>query len=88
MNDEEELRDRAKRRIEAKRGFYSHLGAYVGVNLMLVGIWATTGAGYFWPIWPMLGWGVAIVIQAWGTFARPSVTESAIQKEMERLRHQ
>jgi hypothetical protein len=85
MNDEE-LRAEAKRRVEVKRGFYSHLGVYVGVNLMLVGIWATTGAGYFWPIWPMLGWGVAIVIQGWATLARPSVTESAIQKEMDRLR--
>jgi uncharacterized membrane protein len=87
MNDEE-LRAKAVRRVEAKRGFYSHLGVYVAVNLLLVGIWATTGAGYFWPIWPMLGWGVAIVIQAWATFARPSVTESAIQREIDRLRKQ
>jgi hypothetical protein len=28
---------------------------------MLIVIWATTGAGYFWPIWPLLGWGVGLV---------------------------
>jgi hypothetical protein len=85
MNDEE-LRATAKKRIEAKRGFFSHLGIYIAINLMLVGIWATSDRGYFWPIWPMLGWGVAVAIQGWTTFARPSISESAIQKEMDRLR--
>jgi Domain of unknown function (DUF1707)/2TM domain len=35
--------------------------AYLAVNLMLVVIWAATGAGYFWPIWSLLGWGVALM---------------------------
>ena len=30
---------------------------YLAVSAMLVVIWALTGAGYFWPIWPILGWG-------------------------------
>jgi eukaryotic-like serine/threonine-protein kinase len=30
------------------------------VNVMLVGIWAASGAGYFWPIWPILGWGIGV----------------------------
>jgi hypothetical protein len=38
-----------------------HLAAYVAVNLLLIGIWAATGGGYFWPIWPLLGWGVGVV---------------------------
>ena len=28
--------------------------AFVWISVMLVAIWALTGAGYFWPIWPML----------------------------------
>ena len=28
---------------------------------MLIVIWAATGAGYFWPIWPLLGWGVGLM---------------------------
>ena len=31
---------------------------YLAVSALLIVIWALTGAGYFWPIWPMLGWGV------------------------------
>src|SRR4051812_7590767 len=34
---------------------------FVLVNLMLIVIWAATGAGYFWPIWPLLGWGIGLL---------------------------
>ena len=35
--------------------------AFVAVNLLLIVIWAATGAGYFWPIWPLLGWGLGLI---------------------------
>jgi fatty acid desaturase len=47
-------RARAKRRAE--------LRTYASVMLLLVAIWALTGAGYPWFIWPALGWGMAFVI--------------------------
>jgi hypothetical protein len=37
------------------------LGAFVVVNLVLIAVWAATGAGYFWPLWPILGWGVCLL---------------------------
>jgi class 3 adenylate cyclase len=37
-----------------------HATIYVVVNVMLIGIWAASGGGYFWPIWPMLGWGIGL----------------------------
>jgi class 3 adenylate cyclase len=37
-----------------------HLALYVLVNVLLVAIWAASGGGYFWPIWPMLGWGIGV----------------------------
>ena len=36
------------------------LVAFVAVNLVLVAVWALSGAGYFWPAWPILGWGLAL----------------------------
>jgi class 3 adenylate cyclase len=42
----------------------SHFTVYALVNLMLIGIWAASGAGYFWPIWPMLGWGIGVALHA------------------------
>ncbi len=39
----------------------AHAGSYVLVMALLVAIWLlTTPGGYFWPIWPMLGWGVGV----------------------------
>jgi hypothetical protein len=34
------------------------LRAWIGTSVLLLAIWALTGAGYFWPVWPILGWGV------------------------------
>lgn len=38
----------------------AHVRSYLLVMAMLVGIWALTGTGYFWPIWPMMGWGIGV----------------------------
>lgn len=40
------------------------IGPYLAVNLILIVVWAATGADYFWPIWPMLGWGLGIAKHA------------------------
>ncbi|MFC2004600.1 2TM domain-containing protein [Chloroflexota bacterium] len=37
---EEQIYEEAKKRVEAKRGFYIHLVTYVVVNTMLVLIWS------------------------------------------------
>jgi hypothetical protein len=39
------------------------------LSLLMIVIWALTGREYFWPIWPILGFSVAIIWQAsavWG----------------------
>jgi len=36
---------------------------------MLIAVWALTGREYFWPVWPILGFTIAIIWQAfavWG----------------------
>jgi class 3 adenylate cyclase len=47
-----------------------HLAVYVVVNVMLIGIWAASGGGYFWPIWPILGWGIGVGCHAAPLLAR------------------
>jgi hypothetical protein len=37
------------------------LRPFVATSILLVAIWALTGAGYFWPVWPILGWGVFVL---------------------------
>jgi 2TM domain-containing protein len=80
-----DLRDRAVRRLKKKSDFRVHLLIYVMVNAFLVAIWAVTGAGFFWPIFPLAGWGIGVVANAWDAYARDVPTESQIRDEMERL---
>jgi hypothetical protein len=37
-----------------------HARTYLAVIALLWLIWLVTGAGYPWPIWPMLGWGIGV----------------------------
>ncbi|MHA6325896.1 2TM domain-containing protein [Roseivivax sp. CAU 1753] len=75
----------AKKRLEARMGFYTHLSVYVAVILLLVVINLLTSSGSLWFQWPMLGWGLALALHALAVFVFPGrfgVTEEMIQKEM------
>src|SRR5829696_6659453 len=37
--------------------------AFLAVNVLLVAIWAFSGAGYFWPAWVIAWWGFALVMK-------------------------
>ncbi len=84
--NEEELRKEAKKRVQKRRDLGAHLVVYVVVNAMLIGIWAISGGGYFWPAWVLLGWGVGVVMNVWDVYFRKPVTEHDIEEEMQRLR--
>jgi hypothetical protein len=58
-------------RREPRQRDRSHERAYIATMLLLVGIWAVTGAGYFWPIWPMLGWGIGLFADRGGRLRGP-----------------
>jgi hypothetical protein len=40
------------------------LTGFFGVSVLLVAIWALSGAGYFWPAWVMVWWGFALVMKS------------------------
>ena len=83
---DEELREQAISQPKKKRDFRTHIFIYVLVNAMLVVIWAVTGSGFFWPIFPILGWGVGVGANAWDVYARKPLSEDEIQREAQRLR--
>jgi hypothetical protein len=43
-----------------RHGLDSPVRTYLAVMALLWLIWLVTGAGYPWPIWPMLGWGMGV----------------------------
>jgi Domain of unknown function (DUF1707)/2TM domain len=55
-------------RANARAAFQRHLLWYLCVNGMLVVIWALTGFGYFWPVWPILGWGIGLASHAFAVY--------------------
>ena len=82
----EDLRELAIERLRKKRELQAHALAYVTVNLFLVGIWALTGSGFFWPVFPLLGWGIGLAFHVWDVLSPERMTEDQIQREITRLR--
>jgi hypothetical protein len=84
MDDYQDRREAAVKRVKAPRDFKTHVAAYVIVNLFLIGIWALGDRGFFWPIWVMLAWGIGLAFNAWDVYFRKPISEEEIQQEMER----
>ena len=82
----EEERRQARKRVEERRDFSSHAVAYLVVNAFLVGIWAMSGRGYFWPIWSLGGWGVGLAFHAWDVFGHRPITDADVDREIRRWR--
>jgi Domain of unknown function (DUF1707)/2TM domain len=47
--------------VATRRRLDPHARTYLAVIALLWLIWLLTGAGYPWPIWPMLGWGIGVL---------------------------
>ena len=78
------LRERAVASLGKKHDFWSHVVVYLLVNGLLIGIWAMSGNGYFWPVFPIVFWGIGVLFHGWDVYGRPP-SEAKIRREMERL---
>ncbi|GAH90967.1 unnamed protein product [marine sediment metagenome] len=59
---------RAKKRVEAIRGFWGHFITYLVVNVILFIIDLFTTPGEWWFYWALGGWGIAIILHAISVF--------------------
>jgi len=82
-----DLRSQALARLRKKDDFKVHLLAYVLVNAVIVAVWVATGSGFFWPVFPMVFWGMGVVFHAWDVYGNAPFGEAAIAREVERLSH-
>jgi hypothetical protein len=78
-------RELALRRLKKERDFQSHVVAYLVVNAAVWAIWAFTGTGYPWPAWLTGLWGIGLVLNAWDVYWRRPITETDVERELERL---
>ena len=72
MNEQGIRYQQAKERVTALRGFYGHLSAYVIVNLGLFLLNITMSPERLWFYWPLMGWGIGLVLDAVRVFGGAS----------------
>jgi len=78
---------KAKRRVQAKKGFYAHFASYLCTITFLFLINVFTSPFNWWFYWPMLGWGIGIVSHYLGVFGFPgshALSKDWEEREMER----
>ena len=83
MDDYETRRAAAVERVKAKRDFLRGVLIYLVTNAFLVVVWAMSGGGYFWPVWPIAGWALGLAYQAWNVYGTKPISEDEIQREMD-----
>lgn len=85
--ENQEAYQRAKKKVEARIGFYIHLAVYVIVNCLLIIINLATSTQFLWFKWPLIGWGIGLVFHALGVFVfsgGSALKERLIEKEMQK----
>ena len=71
MEDKYENEDRyysAKKKVNEIRGFYGNLASYIFVNVILLVINLVTSPEYLWFFWPLLGWGIGVLVHGMVVF--------------------
>lgn len=87
--DEDTRYQRARERVAALKGFYTHLAVFILVNAGLLSINLLATPGNWWFHWPLLGWGIGLAAHAlavYGAVGRwgREWEERMIREEMER----
>lgn len=74
---------RARRKAEARQGFWWDLGFYVAVNAFLAGVWFFNGRGLFWPIFVIFGWGIGLAANYYVAYVQSDRTW--VDRETEKI---
>ncbi len=63
MDQDQQRYQRARERVQALKGFYTHATSFIVVNIGLFIINLLTG-GVWWFYWPLVFWGIGLGIHA------------------------
>ena len=84
MDNGNDPRAEAIGRLKHRQSFQQNALIFAAVSVLLVVIWAFSGAGYFWPVFPIGGMVIAVAAQAFQLYGQRPVSEEAIEREMHR----
>jgi 2TM domain len=86
--DDGPLRKRAIKRLKNRHDFYGHVLLYSMVNAFITLIWLLGDRqGFFWPVFPIVGWGIAVVLNAWNVYRDDEFDDEQIRREIARMQH-
>lgn len=83
----------ARKRVKQKKGFYGHLSAYIAVGVFFLTMNLATDPWDLWFFYPMMPWGIGLLIHYFGVFGLPGKDraltpkweEREMEKEIQRL---
>ncbi len=79
-----EIRHTARHRARVKIGFMYHFIVFVMVNAAMYAINMNYSPKTLWYVWPLCGWGVALVMHAFATFQGTGMAEDMVEAEIQR----
>ncbi|MFN7855823.1 MAG: 2TM domain-containing protein [Acidovorax sp.] len=85
----EDIEQLARRRANAKLGWYMHALVFVLVNAVIFMMSRYAFGDRPWSVYPLLGWGLGLVLHAVSVFVLGSgFRERMVHKERERLQRE
>ena len=84
---DEQIYEEAKLRVKAKKDFNGNLIAWAIVNVILIIVWALSGQGYPWFLWPLCIWGAFVLLHGLRVYVFEKKSDrAAIEKEAEKIK--
>ncbi|MDQ3146736.1 MAG: 2TM domain-containing protein [Actinomycetota bacterium] len=80
------FREREAKKVIRRRAFWLHFAIWAATNVLLVVVWAVTGAGFPWFLFPLLGWGIGLVAHGVSAYLFADVDDVVLEREERRLR--
>jgi len=76
--------DQARKNLERERHLQNRLMAMAVVVVLLVVVWAVTGAGYLWPGWVIGAFAVVLVLR-YARSQRGPISQKEVEDETDRI---
>jgi hypothetical protein len=68
--------------IQRWRDFLSNCVAYAVFNAAFIVTWATTGRGFFWPMFPLIGWAIGLSLQHFSVVLLGQITDADVRRKL------